>query len=196
MHYDASRLPNTPEYLDSVVMNRLFQPAPDDWVSQQLQGRAHAATDERRNRPDRRRRVWWSVLYGSFRPRRRRPPRRVDDSRFHSLDWHGAHLLAVSIGILILNVADAFLTLTLLSGGAIEVNPFMAALVSRNVAVFAGLKTAMTGISVVLMVVLARYRFMRVVRVEMALYGVLLAYVLLIGYEFWILQRFLDVRPF
>jgi hypothetical protein len=177
-------------------MNRFLRPAADDWVSQQLQGRTHSAADERRNRHDRRRRVWWSVLYGSFHPRRRRPPRRVDDSRFHSLDWHGAHLLAVSIGILILNVADAFLTLTLISGGAVEVNPLMAVLVSRNVAVFAGLKMAMTGVSVMLMVVLARYRFMRVVRVEMALYGVLLAYVLLIGYEFWILQKFLDLRLF
>ena len=74
------------------------------------------------------------MIYGSFNPRRRRPPRRLDDSRFHSLDWHGAHLLAVAIGILILNVADAFLTVALLSSGSvIEMNPFMAALVTGNV---------------------------------------------------------------
>ncbi len=72
----------------------------------------------------------------------------------------------------------------------------MAALVSGNVALFASLKMAMTGVSVMLMVFLARYRFMRVVRVEMVLYGVLLAYVLLIGYEFSMLHTLRDVQIF
>ena len=38
------------------------------------------------------------------------------------------------------------------------------------------------------MVFLARYRFMRVLRVEWVLYGVLLVYVGLIGYEIWMLK--------
>src|SRR3981081_2581363 len=91
---------------------------------------------ERRARADRRRRVWWSVWYGSFNPRRRTPPRRLDDSGFHSLDWHSAHLLAVAIVILLLSVSDAFLTMMLLQGGADEVNPVMAALIYRSVAMF------------------------------------------------------------
>jgi hypothetical protein len=177
-------------------MSTAIRPPTEDWASNQLQGRARVAPDERRSRADRRRRIWWAVLYGSFNPRRRRPPRRLDDSRYHSLDWHAAHLLAVSIAILILNVADAFMTVTLLSHGAIEVNPFMAVLVSRNVALFASLKMAMTGISVMLMVFLARYRFMRVIRVEMVLYGVLLAYVILIGYEFSMLHSLRDAQIF
>ncbi len=72
---------------------------------------------ERRGRADRRNRVWWSICYGSFNPRRRSPARRLGDSRFHSLDWHSAHLLAVAVGILLLSVVDAFLTLQLLQGG-------------------------------------------------------------------------------
>ena len=48
---------------------------------------------------------------------------------------------------------------------------------------FAALKMALTGVSVMMMVFLARYRFMRVVRVELILYGVLLVYVILIGHE-------------
>ncbi len=106
--------------------------APNDWASAQLKGIAVSsppASGERRERSDRRRRVWWSVVYGSFRPRRRRPPRRLDDSRYQAVDWHAAHLLAVAIGILLLSVADAFMTVTLLSGGAVEVNPVMAALI-------------------------------------------------------------------
>ena len=143
---------------------------------------------DRRNRSDRRRRVWWSVCYGSFNPRRRTPPRRVDDSRFHSLDWYSAHLLAVAIGISLLSVADAFFTLTLLQGGASEMNPLMALFVYRNVAVFAAMKIGLTSASIVLMVVLARHRFMRLVQVTWVLYGVLIAYASLIAYELWMLK--------
>jgi hypothetical protein len=143
---------------------------------------------ERRAGPDRRRRIWWSLLYGSIRPRRRQPARRLDDSRFHAMDWHGAHLWAVSIVILILSVADAFLTLTLLSGGAVEVNPIMAMLLGGSGTVFAGFKMAMTGVGVTLMVFLARYRFMRVVKVEIILYAVLTAYIVLIIHELRMLR--------
>jgi hypothetical protein len=38
------------------------------------------------------------------------------------------------------------------------------------------------------MVVLARYRFMRVLQVNWVLYGVLTAYTILIGYEIWLLK--------
>jgi len=143
-----------------------------------------AAPDlERRDRTDRRNRVLWSIVYGSFNPRRRRPPRRVGDSRFHSLDWHSSHLLAVSIGILLLSVADAFMTVRLLAGGAVEVNPVMAVVVYRSAAGFAALKMALTGISVTIMVLLARYRFLRMVRVDVVMYLVFAGYVVLLAYE-------------
>src|SRR5277367_4280887 len=74
----------------------------EDWVSQQW-------SHERRERSDRRRRIFWSVFYGSFNPRRRRPTRRSGDTRFQPVDWYSAHLLAVAIGILLLSAADAFL---------------------------------------------------------------------------------------
>ena len=148
---------------------------------------------ERRARADRRHRIWWSVWYGSFTPRRRAPPRREGDSRFHSLDWHSSHLLAVAIGILLLSVLDAFLTMVLLQGGADEVNPVMASLIYRSVAMFAALKMGMTGAGVLLMVILARYRFMRLLRVEWVLYGVLIAYVSLISYEVWMLEGSVDL---
>src|SRR6185437_13934105 len=143
---------------------------------------------ERRGRTDRRRRIWWSICYGSFNPRRRAAPRRRDESKFHSLDWHSRHLLAVAIAISLLCVGDAFLTLVLLQGGAFELNPLMAELLYRSVAAFAAWKMAMTGTSIVLMVVLARYRFMRLLRVEWVLYGVLMSYAGLIGYEVWLLK--------
>ena len=143
---------------------------------------------DRRNRTDRRHRVFWSVIYGSFSPRRRRPARRLNDPRFHPIDWYSAHLLAVSIGILLLSAADAFLTAILLLHGADEINPIMAMFVYRSVAMFAAFKMALTGISIVGLVFLSRHRFMRVLRVELVLYAVLVVYVWLIGYEIWMLQ--------
>jgi hypothetical protein len=153
-------------------------------------------THERRDRVDRRRPGWRSVLYGSFNPRRRTPPRRLDESRFHSLDWHSAHLLAVSISILLLSVVDAFLTLVLLMGGADEVNPIMAAIIYKSVGLFAALKMGLTGVGLVVMVMLARYRLMRLVRVEWVLYGVLAAYICLICYEVWLLKGPIDLPSF
>jgi hypothetical protein len=148
---------------------------------------------DRRNRTDRRHRVVWSIFYGSFNPRRRRPARRLDDSRFHPVDWYSAHLLAVSIGILLLSATDAFLTGILLLHGANELNPIMAVLVYRNVATFAAFKMAMTGVSIVSLVFLSRHRFMRVLRVDLVLYAVLLVYFWLIGYEIWMLHGSSDL---
>jgi Domain of unknown function (DUF5658) len=168
----------------------------NDWVGQQLQGTAARPPtwdSERRNRTDRRHRVYWSVLYGSFNPRRRRPARRLHDSRFHPIDWYSAHLLAVSVGILLLSATDAFLTAILLLHGADEINPIMAVLVYRSVAAFAAFKMAMTGISLVVMVFLSRYRFMRVIRVDLVLYAVLAVYAWLIGYEIWMLRGAADL---
>lgn len=148
---------------------------------------------ERRGPRDRRGRPWWSALYGSFKPRRRRPPRRESEPHFHSLDWHDAHLLGVAVLILLLSVADAFMTVTLLNGGAIEVNPIMAAVIYRGAGVFAAVKMAMTGCSVVVMVLLARYRLMRVVRVDAAMYGVLVIYTVLLSYEYEMLRSLTDL---
>lgn len=144
---------------------------------------------ERRGQPERRARFWWSILYGSFNPRRRRPSRRDTDGSFQSTDWHDSHLLAVSIGILLLSVADAFMTITLLAAGAVEVNPVMAAVVYQSAAVFAAVKLGMTGVGVTLLVMLARYRFMRVIRVDVAMYCLLVAYLMLLTYEYWMLRQ-------
>jgi hypothetical protein len=128
------------------------------------------------------------VVYGGFHPRRRSLPRRGEELRFHALDWHAAPLLAAALGIVLLSVADAFLTLILLSNGADEINPVMAVLVIRSVTVFTSLKIGMTAAGVIFMVLFARYRFMRVVRVEVLMYTVLAAYCALIGYEVWMLE--------
>jgi hypothetical protein len=157
---------------------------------------APGVLQERREYFDRRRRVWWSVLYGNFRPRRRTPPRRSDSFHYHSVDWHSPHLLAVSIAILLMSMADALLTLVLLAGGAEEANPVMDLVVHGDAAMFAGLKMAVTGVCVMLMVCLARYRFMRRLRVQFVLYAILLTYSCLISYEIWMMRQLGNLTVF
>jgi len=85
------------------------------------------------------------------------------------------------------------MTAILLMHGADEVNPIMALLVYRSVAAFAAFKMAMTGASIMVMVFLSRYRFMRVLRVDLVLYAVLIVYAWLIGYEIWMLKGSSDL---
>jgi len=94
---------------------------------------------------------------------------------------------------LLLCVADAFMTVTLLAGGAVEMNPVMALAVDSGATWFATLKMALTGISVTLMVFFARYRFMRVVRVEWVVYAIFFGYAGLLCYEFGMLQGLIEM---
>lgn len=148
---------------------------------------------ERRASTRRRRRVWWSIVYGNLNPRRRAVERRADDATFQVRDWHSAHLLAVAIAIVLLSVADAFMTITLLAGGAVEVNPLMAAVVYKSASLFAALKMAMTCIGVIFLVFLARYRFLRIIRVQVLMYLICIVYAGLLAYEFWMLQEIVDI---
>ena len=157
-------------------------------VSQPQENHTDESAFNRRDMPDRRRRFWWSVVYGSFNPRRR-SPRRLDTAEFHLVDWHDSRLLAVVMAIMLLCVSDAFLTLVLLQGGAREANPVMASVVYRDATTFTILKMLMTSSSVAVMVLLAGYRFLGVFRVEILLYLVLTGYICLVAYELWMMSE-------
>ena len=148
---------------------------------------------ERRARHPRRRRHWWSLLYGSFHPRRRAPARRNGELQFVSVDWFSAPLLAAALGIALLSIVDAFLTLRLLENGADEINPVMAALLFRGVAAFTASKIGVTCLCVVALVCLSSHRFMRLVRVEVMMYALLGAYITLVGYELWLMRGTVNI---
>ncbi|HKT71717.1 MAG TPA: DUF5658 family protein [Steroidobacteraceae bacterium] len=146
---------------------------------------------DRRSRIDRRRRTVYALLYGSLRPRRRRP-RRDGDVRLAGLDWHHPQWLAVAVLILLLSCADAGLTLTLLQQGAYEANPFMSKLVGGSALAFTAVKVSLTGGGVVVLTLLVRSRAFGVIRVSWMLYLVLAGYAGLIFYE----VNLLEVIPF
>lgn len=164
-----------------------------DLVLRQLRGLPAAAkpggSAERRGRAERRRLTLWSVIYGGFRPRRRRA-RRAAETALPIVDWHDAHLLAVAVGILLLCLIDAVLSVMFILGGGSELNPIMEKLISVDVTVFAVAKIAMTGLGIGVLVLLARLRLFGAVRVVQSLYAVLVVYLLLVAYELLILSSY------
>jgi hypothetical protein len=150
---------------------------------------ARAASHERRvSARDRRERLVHSLVYGGLNPRRRTGRRRGDHVR-PIVDWHGPGLFASSMLVLLLCVADGFLTLRLLAGGAVEANPFMALYVYGNARRFAIVKLALTGGGILTLVALARFRVFHVLRAASLVHAILAAYVVLVGYELTLLAQ-------
>jgi hypothetical protein len=147
---------------------------------------ASPSVSERRTATDRRTLSWRSFVQGGLVPRRRAARR---DGEHHGLvDWHAPHLFFLSITILLLSVADAFLTLTLIKHGAAEANPLMSFVLDEHPQLFGGIKMVLTGGGVLVLVALARAHVFRLVRVEAIMHWFLLAYVALIAYECWLLR--------
>jgi hypothetical protein len=143
---------------------------------------------DRRSTPDRRKRTLYSLIYGSFNPRRREA-RRTDARSLRDLDWHQPQWLAVAMLITVLSCVDAALTLTLIEHGAYEVNPFMAAVVGGSPLVFTLVKVGLTAGGVVLLTLAARMRAFGKIPVSFLLYGVLLGYGVLVVYELRLLEE-------
>jgi hypothetical protein len=144
---------------------------------------------ERRLGTERRRLTLGSFLRGGITPRRRNG-RRCGEQHL-PVDWHRPYLLFLSLMILLLSVADAFLTLTLIMAGATEANPFLAFILREHPELFAVVKMGLTGTGVLVLVAVARSRLFRIMRVETVLQGLFVAYVALIAYEWWLLRTFL-----
>jgi hypothetical protein len=144
---------------------------------------------DRRSGVDRRRLSLRSFLRGGVTPRRRNG-RRADEQHL-PIDWHDPDWLFLSMMILLLSVADAFLTITLIMGGATEANPFLAFILRDHPELFAAVKMGLTGGGVLVLVAVARSRLFRIMRVGAVLQGLFVAYVALIAYEWWLLRTFL-----
>lgn len=103
-------------------------------------------------------------------------------------DWFHPQWLAVGMAVLLLSMADAFLTLTLISHGASEVNPLMEPLVHGSGHSFAFWKFGLTGSGVAILVILARLRLWGRA-VGNVLYGALALYAVLVAYELYLLRN-------
>ena len=142
---------------------------------------------ERRASHDRRRSVLHALWHGNF-ARRRHAPRRHTERHFAVTDWFHAQWLVVGISILLLCVADALLTLTLISHGAEEINPLMAPLVKGSGHTFGYWKIGLTAAGVLVLTLLARVRYWGKA-IGTILYVVLGAYAVLVAYEVFLLRN-------
>ncbi|HNP35606.1 MAG TPA: DUF5658 family protein [Woeseiaceae bacterium] len=140
------------------------------------------AADKRREFGGRRAFGWRTVFYGFVRSRRH-TLRRGKDSDAIFLDWHHPWLFFLAVGTMLLSATDAFLTLELLSRGMTEINPFMASVMERSTFAFAATKLGLTGIGILMLVFLAKARFLDRVRAGLFLTAFFSAYACLVCYE-------------
>ncbi len=140
-----------------------------------------------RSGEDRRKRVIWSLIYGSVQ-RRRRSARRTEDSATFIADWHSPSLMYVVVAILLLSATDAILTLQLLQIGAHEANIFMVGLIHGDLQTFAAVKMGLTGLGVIYLVIRNEALLFGRLQVRYVLHFVLVCYIALIGYELTLLS--------
>jgi hypothetical protein len=148
----------------------------DDAVRESRHAADRRAADERRE-------LTWRTVFFGFTRSRRHAPRRDDDSGVVFLDWHHPWLFFLAVGIMLLSCADAFLTLTLMQHGMIEANPLMARMLGHGGAAFAISKVVMTGTSILILVFLAKFRFMNRFRTGLLLTFFFSVYCCLVCYE-------------
>lgn len=132
---------------------------------------------------DRRSLSWRTVLYGFLRSRRR-VHRREDEAEVRFIDWHHPWLFFLSVGIMLMSSLDAFMTLLLIERGMVEINPVMAAIMGQGTALFAASKLFMTGTGVMMLVFMARSRFLNRFRTGLFLTIIFSCYACLVCYEF------------
>ena len=140
------------------------------------------AGTERRISVDRREFTWRTVFFGFLRSRRRDARRGADtDDTF--LDVHHPWLFFLATGTMLLSCADAFFTLILINGGMFEANPVMALAMEQGTGLFVASKMAMTGFGTLLLVYVARTRFMNRIRTGLILTLFFSFYCCLVCYE-------------
>jgi len=150
---------------------------------------SYIASDKRAD-SERRDFTWRTVFFGFIRSRRHAHRRLVDDDVIF-LDWHHPWLFCLSTGTMLLSCADAFLTLQLINLGMIEVNPVMQATLTQSTTLFVSTKLAMTGFGILVLVFLAKSRFLNRLRTGALLTVFFSFYAILVCYELVNLLRML-----
>ena len=130
-----------------------------------------------------RRRMSVSTVHGAMFTNRRCNPRRDGDHVDSYTDWYGHLPLITTVTIILLCCADAFLTTVLIANGAVELNIFMDWLIQRDIHLFAIVKMAITGISLIVLVMHLNFRIYRFIYVRYVLYGLVPVYSLLFYHE-------------
>ncbi len=130
-----------------------------------------------------RRQFNWRTVYCGMTASRRHYHRRSADTDVVFLDWYHPWLFFLATGTMLLSCTDAFLTLLLLERGMIEANPLMDAVMGHSVAIFTSTKLALTAFGILILVYLAKARFLNRVRTGLILTLFFCGYATLVCYE-------------
>lgn len=114
--------------------------------------------------------------------------RRSQDRRFPVIDRFDSGLAFLAIGLMMLSITDSVFTLTLLSHGGSEVNPFMNWLLQQSIAAFVGVKMLLTAVPALLLVATGNLLVFGRFRARSILAGALGLYCGLIVYELGLLS--------
>ncbi|ASJ75593.1 hypothetical protein IMCC3135_27700 [Granulosicoccus antarcticus IMCC3135] len=109
--------------------------------------------------------------------------RRSSDRRYPMLDRFDSGMVALAIILMLLSVTDSVFTLTLISRGGTEVNPFMNALLGHSVWAFTTVKMLLTAIPAVVLVAAGNLLLFNRWRARSILAAMVGLYVGLIAYE-------------
>ena len=129
------------------------------------------------------------TLLGSLTLSRRRDSRREDDHIDSYTDWYGHWPFAATLTIILLCFADAFLTIVLLSKGAVELNTLMDWFIQKDTYMFAVVKMSMTGVALIVLVMHFNFRIYKYVAVRYLIYALVPLYSLLIFHELTMLAN-------
>jgi len=137
---------------------------------------------------DRRSTTWRTALYSLFLRRRVGLRRTADQGKGHYVDVHEPQLFYVAIGGVLLCVADAFFTLTLLNFyGSYELNPVMDYFIKKDIQHFFFMKFGLTAFGIMFLVAHKNFRLFNRISGYHILYANLIIYAVLVAYELFML---------
>lgn len=136
-----------------------------------------------------RRRNSWRTFVGALVHRRRVVRRRDGDSDDpHYVDVHEPYLFYVAVAALVLCVADAFFTLTLINFyGSYELNPVMDYFIKADIKYFFIVKFGLTSAGILFLVMHKNFKLFNRISGYHILHGCLVVYALLVSYELFML---------
>ncbi|NOR15610.1 MAG: hypothetical protein GQ544_07900 [Candidatus Aminicenantes bacterium] len=128
---------------------------------------------------------------------KRKCARRDEEDVNYYVDRYNTHYLIVIASILILCMLDAYLTLTLIRFGGVELNPFMLVLMNKDIALALIVKYLLTVFCISFFLIHKNFKVFGKVRIGALLYGVLTLYIVLVfveAFSFFKVAQILDIK--
>lgn len=147
-----------------------------------------STAQDRRTKSDRRVNSVRSIVHGAAGGRRVEIRRNGTSHAY--VDRYHPSLAYASFGIVILCCADAYFTLMLLQRGAVEVNPFMDALIRASVQSFVNVKIIWTCVAVVFLLLHKNFLIFNLLSTARVIYALFAGYAILIAYQIALLVQF------